>query len=166
VIEVPCNQGSCKALGAQLCDRCREIVALRALLMEALPSVEHHANKRRKGVEKFRQLGTPHDNAERRLSYLDNLAMRMHDATSQNSRWNSADPLPQIFFVPRQMLDAIYRTLKQYASEATYLPARTGGVLQGCPRGPAPTPSELAFSARMVLRMIDRDLLKRFTERR
>ena len=80
MIDVPCNDDACVKRGAALCERCREIVTLRALLREALPSVEHHANKRRKGVEKFSSLGTPHDAAELRFSYLSTLAQRIRRA--------------------------------------------------------------------------------------
>lgn len=63
--------------------------------------------------------------------------------------------------VPRELFSRIYDTLAFYANKCSYDPPRIGGVLQGCPRGPAPTPSQLAFWARMMMRTIDVDLLKR-----
>lgn len=67
----------------------------------------------------------------------------------------------KIYQVSEAMMNRIYNTLSQYANETTYLPPRIGGVVAGCPRGPAPTPIELAMSARFMLREINRDLLGR-----
>jgi hypothetical protein len=67
----------------------------------------------------------------------------------------------KIYEVPEALMNRIYNTLQFYANETSYLPPRIGGVVAGCPRGPAPTPIQLTMNARFIVREIDRDLLKR-----
>ncbi len=157
VPKVPCGElalSGRRCAGNLLCERCQCIAALRALLIECLPSIEHHANKRRKGVEKGRRLGTPHRNAELRLDYLESLMRRIRSETVTK-------PEDSFYLVPQSMMEQVYRALSDYANPATYRPQRTGGVLQGCPRGPEPTPQQLTLGAELLLRQINRDLLGR-----
>lgn len=56
---------------------------LRNLLKETLPSVEMHARRRQKGVDKFRDRGTPHEMAELRFGYLSNLIARIKKAIGE-----------------------------------------------------------------------------------
>lgn len=63
--------------------------------------------------------------------------------------------------VSRRVMNCIYNALQDYANEATYLPPRIGGILQGCPRGDSPTPTQLAGNARLVVNLIDREVLGR-----
>jgi hypothetical protein len=56
------------------------------------------------------------------------------------------------------LLHVIYNTLMYYANAMNYRGQRTGGVLQGCPRAPDPTPDQMAVHARIVLRMINHEL--------
>lgn len=63
--------------------------------------------------------------------------------------------------ISRRVMNCIYNALQDYANEATYLPPRVGGVLQGCPRGDSPTPTQLAGNARLVVNLIDREVLGR-----
>jgi hypothetical protein len=74
-----------------------------------------------------------------------------------------SEPAPEAgnIEVPRELFSRIYNTLAFYANKCSYEPPRIGGVLKGCPRGPAPTAAKLAFSARLMMRTIDVDLLKR-----
>jgi hypothetical protein len=65
------------------------------------------------------------------------------------------------YTVPREIMDDIYETLKFYANECSYQGERTGGVLAGCPRAPAPTPEDLTLYARLSLAKIDRHVLGR-----
>jgi hypothetical protein len=67
----------------------------------------------------------------------------------------------KVYQVPEALMNRIYNTLSNYANRATYEAPRIGGVVQGCPRGPKPTPDELTMGARWMLREIDRDLLGR-----
>ena len=57
--------------------------------------------------------------------------------------------------VPDDLMERIYATLLYYGSLHTYRGERTGGVLQGCPRGPKPTEEQLVFEAREMVRQID-----------
>jgi hypothetical protein len=66
--------------------------------------------------------------------------------------------MAKVYHVPEALMNRIYNTLSNYANLATYEAPRIGGVAQGCPRGPKPTPSELTMGARWMLREIDRDL--------
>lgn len=56
--------------------------------------------------------------------------------------------------IPLDILERTYRVLQYYSNETTYQGQRTGGVLQGCPRGPAPTPTELTFEASIMLKTL------------
>jgi hypothetical protein len=58
--------------------------------------------------------------------------------------------------VPRPLWEQAYTVLQFYANEASYRGARTGGVLAGCPREPAPTAADMTEQARMLLAQIDR----------
>jgi hypothetical protein len=69
--------------------------------------------------------------------------------------------MSKIYQVPESLMNRIYNTLSNYANLATYEAPRIGGVVQGCPRGPKPTPSELTMGARWMLKEIDRELLGR-----
>lgn len=129
---------------------------MRALLLETLPSVEQHANKRRKGVEKFRRIGNPHDGAERRLSYLDQLLSRIRAEASVSDNSSS-----EFFILPREMMNHIYNTLRDYSNRCTYEAPRIGGIGKGCPRGERLSPEQLALGAKVMLARIDRDLLGR-----
>ena len=53
--------------------------------------------------------------------------------------------------IPAELAEAIYQTLQYYGNVCTYQGERTGGVLAGCPRGPAPTPDHLVREAQTVL---------------
>jgi hypothetical protein len=63
--------------------------------------------------------------------------------------------------IDQPLMNRIYNVLSHYANETTYHAPRIGGVAQGCPRGPKPTPDELVWSARWMLRELERDVLKR-----
>ena len=63
--------------------------------------------------------------------------------------------------VPQELLHRVYNVLAYYANEASYEAPRTGGVVAGCPRGPKPTPQDLVWSARWVLRDLEHQVLKR-----
>jgi len=65
------------------------------------------------------------------------------------------------YVVPKHIMRQLYNVLQDYANEATYWAPRTGGVLEGCPRGDPPTSTQLVGGARSMLRLIDRDVLKR-----
>lgn len=159
MIQVPCNEfvnAARRCNDKLLCERCQHILALRALLTECLPSLENHANKRRKGVEKIRDRGGHHDLAERRLSYLDSLMSRARAEIGQPQGDST-----EFFLVPRETMNRIYNTLSDYSNEATYIAPRIGGVLRGCPRGEAPKPSQLTLGATLMLHIINRDLLGR-----
>lgn len=65
------------------------------------------------------------------------------------------------FPMSEPLINKIYNVLSFYANERSYEGERTGGVLKGCPRGPAPTPKQLVWSARWTLREIEREVLKR-----
>ncbi len=69
--------------------------------------------------------------------------------------------MSKVYQVPEALMNRIYNTLSNYANLATYEAPRIGGVVQGCPRGPKPTPHELTAGARWMLMEIDRDLLGR-----
>ena len=71
--------------------------------------------------------------------------------------------MPKVYQVPESLMNRIYNTLSDYANLSTYEAPRIGGVLQGCPRGPLPTPQELTMGARWMLQEIDRELLGRKT---
>lgn len=60
--------------------------------------------------------------------------------------------------VSDDLMERIYAVLQFYASEHSYRGERIGGVLKGCPRGPAPTPQEMTFDARMILKQIEKEL--------
>jgi hypothetical protein len=70
---------------------------------------------------------------------------------------------PEVYTVPKDLMNIIYRTLRYYANEASYRGERTGGILQGCPRAPDPTPRELIQWANYAVKRIDREILKRET---
>lgn len=63
--------------------------------------------------------------------------------------------------IPQGLMDQIYETLKWYANLCSYQGERTGGVLKGCPRGPAPTPDKLVRYAQQALDRINKEVLKR-----
>lgn len=48
------------------------------------------------------------------------------------------------------------RTLEALSVPSAYEGERTGGVLRGCPREPAPTPEELAVKVKLVVDRINR----------
>jgi hypothetical protein len=54
--------------------------------------------------------------------------------------------------VPDELMRMVWNVIDYYANSHTYRGERTGGVLQGCPRKPNPTPEELTHEARVVLR--------------
>jgi hypothetical protein len=68
---------------------------------------------------------------------------------------------PETYTVPADVMNVIYNTLQYFGNETSYRGQRTGGVLQGCPRGPAPTPAEMSVHARLALKMIDLKVLGR-----
>lgn len=68
---------------------------------------------------------------------------------------------PESYTVPAGLMDTIYRTLQWYANRTSYQGERTGGVLQGCPRGPAPTSDKLVRYAEQAIERIDKEVLKR-----
>jgi hypothetical protein len=53
------------------------------------------------------------------------------------------------------ILAQVYRTLGHYGNFSAYQAPRIGGVLAGCPRGAKPTPTSLAFDAKLVLRNLN-----------
>lgn len=63
--------------------------------------------------------------------------------------------------IAQELMHRLYNVLSYYANETTYEAPRTGGVLQGCPRGSAPTPAHLVWSARFMLRDVERKVLNR-----
>ena len=63
--------------------------------------------------------------------------------------------------IDEALMQRLYNVLSYYANVTSYHAPRTGGVLQGCPRGATPTPDDLVWSARWMLREIERDVLKR-----
>jgi hypothetical protein len=67
----------------------------------------------------------------------------------------------RIYDIPEPLMRRLYNVLKHYANETSYRGERTGGVVAGCPRGPAPTPDQLVWSARWMLRALEHDVLKR-----
>jgi len=54
--------------------------------------------------------------------------------------------------------ELIFNALSFFANVTSYQGDRVGGVLQGCPRGPKPTPIELAGEARRVLNKVQDEL--------
>ena len=68
---------------------------------------------------------------------------------------------PTHYFVPKELMDVIYRTLQYYGNETAYMGKRVGGVVAGCPRAPAPLPHELVLTANYTLKRIDREILGR-----
>lgn len=73
----------------------------------------------------------------------------------------SEPPAASQYVVPHVVMDTIYETLKFYANLCSYEGERTGGVLAGCPRGPAPTPQQLIPWAQRAMAMIDSIVLGR-----
>lgn len=67
----------------------------------------------------------------------------------------------QQFSVPYELMNRVYNVLAHYANEVTYEAPRIGGVAQGCPRGERLTPGKLVWSARFMLRELEREVLKR-----
>ena len=63
--------------------------------------------------------------------------------------------------IEQELMHRLYNVLSAYANEAMYERPRVGGVVEGCPRGPAPTPAKLVWPARWLLRQIEHDVLKR-----
>lgn len=55
--------------------------------------------------------------------------------TKMTGRSESRSGDDEKFVLPRSMIEEIQRTLEFYASDEFYLGPRTGGVVQGCPRG-------------------------------
>jgi hypothetical protein len=53
-----------------------------------------------------------------------------------------------------RLLVQLQLTLQNYGNAHTYRGARIGGVVAGCPRGPAPSPLPLVYEARWILRQI------------
>ena len=53
-----------------------------------------------------------------------------------------------------EIVEQVYRTLQYYGNLTTSQAPRIGGVVQGCPRGPRPTPKDLALDARVVARRL------------
>lgn len=68
---------------------------------------------------------------------------------------------PQNYIIPKELMDVIYNTLKFYGNQCSYEGERTGGVVAGCPRAPAPMPHELIRWANYALVRIDREVLHR-----
>jgi hypothetical protein len=65
------------------------------------------------------------------------------------------------FTIPRELMHRVYNTLSYYANARSYEAERTGGVTAGCPRGPTPTPEDLVWPARWLLRTIEHDVIQR-----
>lgn len=63
--------------------------------------------------------------------------------------------------IPEQLMNRLYNVLSHYANATTYEAPRIGGVVAGCPRGPAPTADDLTWSAKWMLRAIEHEVLKR-----
>jgi len=63
--------------------------------------------------------------------------------------------------IEEALMHRLYNTLVHYANEVTYQAPRIGGVAQGCPRGPVPTPDKLVWAARWMLRELEHQALKR-----
>lgn len=68
---------------------------------------------------------------------------------------------PKYYRVQAGLMDTIYKTLQWYSNRCSYIGERTGGVVAGCPRGPAPTPDELVRYAQQALDRINVEVLKR-----
>ncbi len=62
------------------------------------------------------------------------------------------------YTITEQTMHAIYNVLQNYANLDTYHGERTGGILQGCPRAPDPTPDELTIAPRQVLAMLEKEI--------
>ena len=60
--------------------------------------------------------------------------------------------------VPLELMERIWRVFMGYANESAYEADRIGGVLAGCPRGSKPSPRELTFGARIMLKEIQKVL--------
>lgn len=69
--------------------------------------------------------------------------------------------IPATYTIPHELMHRLYNVLSHYANEVTYVAPRTGGVTAGCPRGETPTPDQLVWPARWILRSIENDVLKR-----
>lgn len=61
-------------------------------------------------------------------------------ASALNHVFRLAEPDAEFF-------NYLFSVLDYYSNRFTYEGERTGGVLQGCPRGPAPTPDQLTHEA-------------------
>lgn len=68
---------------------------------------------------------------------------------------------PTEYVIPAPIMNRLYNVLSHYANVTSYQAPRIGGVVAGCPRGETPTPDELVWSARWMLREIEREVLKR-----
>lgn len=75
----------------------------------------------------------------------------------------NGDDDDKTYMLSFEAMNIIFNTLMSYASEHIYSAPRIGGVTAGCPRGPVPTSHQIAMNARMTIRYIEREVLKRPT---
>jgi hypothetical protein len=68
---------------------------------------------------------------------------------------------PTEYVIPARILHVVYNTLQFFGNHTSYRGRRTGGVLKGCPREPDPTPEQMSVHARLALRILEREILKR-----
>jgi hypothetical protein len=61
---------------------------------------------------------------------------------------------PETYVVPYELMRRLWATIDHYGNEFTYRGERTGGVLQGCPRGPDPTPEQLTVEAAQMMKQL------------
>jgi hypothetical protein len=54
--------------------------------------------------------------------------------------------------LPDDLVRRLLRHLEAWGMESSYHGQRTGGVLAGCPRGPAPAPGRMAAIHRIMAR--------------
>jgi hypothetical protein len=85
---------------------------------------------------------------QRRSSYL----------SFNHSRGKQMKTRQEIEEQTKALLDRVYRVLAYYGNSTTYDAPRTGGVLQGCPRGEPPSAQELTREARWTMDEIRRAL--------
>src|SRR5690242_11470563 len=73
---------------------------------------------------------------------------------AHDAREGEPSPIHGLSVADGDLADYLWRVLDYYANPYSYIGERTGGILQGCPRGPNPTSQEMTHEAEIAKRRL------------